>query len=292
LSTFNPKIIAQYAAPIRILVFLLTLVMLWAPWAGSVYTFFNLTRDMSDPGVINLLNIWVMGGLAVLFLLFLPWWKRRVDGQLDAFRSIGLVSSRRNWLGFLGGWLNGLVSTMAMFALQGALGWLIWQPIAIPWPELIIGGLLSSIGVALAEELFFRGWLLQELEADYSLFTALTANSLIFAALHFMKPLAAMWGSLPQFPGLTILGVVLVLAKRSQKNLLGIAIGLHSGMTGAIYLVNVGQLVKYTGTVSDWMTGINGAPHAGLLGIIALTILAGYFAWVSRTAKSLNVNSD
>lgn len=286
MSTFNPETIAQYAAPIRILVFLLTLVVLWAPWAISVYTFFSLTRDMSDPGVVNLLNIWVMGGVAVLFLLFLPWWKRRVDGQLYAFRSIGLVFNRRNWLGFVGGWLNGLISTMAMFALQGAFGWLVWQPIAIPWPELIVGGLLSSIGVALAEELFFRGWLLQELEADYSLATTLAANSLIFAALHFMKPLVAMWGSLPQFPGLTILGVVLVLAKRSQKNLLGMSIGLHAGMTGAIYLVNVGQLVKYTGTVSDWITGINGQPHAGLLGIISLSILAGYFAWNGRTAKS------
>ena len=286
MSTFNPKVIAQYAAPIRILVFLLTLVVLWAPWAVSVYTVFSLTRDLNDPGVLNLLNIWVMGGLAVLFLLFLPWWKRRVDGQLRAFSSIGLVSSRRNWLGFLGGWLNGLISTIAIFALQGALGWLVWQPIAIPWPELILGGLLSSIGVALAEELFFRGWLLQELEADYSPFTALTVNSLIFAALHFMKPLAAMLGSLPQFPGLTILGAVLVLAKRSQKNLLGISIGLHAGMTGAIYLVNVGQLVRYTGNVSDWMTGIYGAPHAGLLGIIALAILAGYFGWAGRAVKS------
>ncbi len=284
MSTFNPKTIAQYVAPIRILIFLVSLVVLWAPWAGSIYTFFSLTRDMSDPGVVNLLNIWVMGGLAVLFILFLPWWKRRVYDQPHAFRSIGLVSSRRNWLGFLGGWLNGLISTLAIFALQGALGWLVWQPVAISWPELIGGGLLSSIGVALAEELFFRGWLLSELEADYSLTTSLTANSLIFAALHFMKPLAAMWGSLPQFPGLAILGAVLVLAKRSQKNLLGISIGLHAGMTGAIYLVNVGQLVKYTGKVSDWITGIYGAPHAGLLGIIALAILAGYFAQVKKPA--------
>lgn len=239
---------------------------------------------MSDPGVINLLNIWVMGGLAVLFVLFLPWWHRRVYDQPRAFRSIGLVSSRRNWLGFLGGWLNGLVSTLGLFALQGALGWLVWQPIAIPWPELIAGGLLSSVGVGLAEELFFRGWLLQELETDYSLTTALTANSLIFAALHFMKPLAAMLGSLPQFPGLVILGAVLVLAKRSQKNLLGISIGLHAGMIGAIYLINVGKLVRYTGTVSDWITGINGQPHAGLLGIIALAILAGYFAQAKKPA--------
>jgi uncharacterized protein len=286
LANFNLSRIASYSAPIRILAFLMSLVVLWAPWAGSIYTFFRITQDVSDPGVINLLNIWVMGGLGVLFILFLPWWSRQVYDQPHPWRSIGLVASRRNGLGFVGGWLNGLVATMGMFAVQGALGWLVWQPIAIPWPALIGGGLLSSIGVALAEELFFRGWLLQELEADYSLLTALTANSLIFAALHFMKPIAAMLSGLPQFPGLAILGAVLVLAKRSQKNLLGISIGLHAGMIGAIYLVNVGQLVKYTGRVSDWITGIYGAPHAGLLGIISLTVLAGYFGWAGRTAQS------
>jgi uncharacterized protein len=286
LANYNLQRIASYPAPVRILAFLLALIVLWAPWAGSIYTFFSLTRDLSDPGVLNLLNILVMGGLGVLFTLFLPWWSRRVYDQPRMFQIIGLVPNRRNWLGFLGGWLNGFVSMMGLFALQGALGWLVWQPIAIPLPELIGGGLLSSIGIGLAEELFFRGWLLHELETDYSLPKALMANSLIFAVLHFMRPIEVMLSSLPQFPGLTLLGTVLVLAKRSQKNLLGISIGLHAGMVGAIYLTNVGQLVKYTGKVSDWITGIYGAPHAGLLGIISLAILAGYFSWAGRTAKA------
>jgi uncharacterized protein len=227
-----------------------------------------------------------MSGVVVIFLLLLPWWSRRVYEQPRAFSSIGLIGNRQNLLDFWRGWLIGLIFVMGLFVLQGACGWLVWQPVGIPLPQLIGGGLLSSIGVGLAEELFFRGWLLQELETDYSLSVALVADSFIYAALHFMKPIAEMLRGLPQFPGLAILGAVMVLAKRGQKNRLGISIGLHAGMIGAIYLVNVGQLVKYTGSVSDWITGIYGAPHAGLLGIISLSILAGYFGWAGRTAKS------
>jgi uncharacterized protein len=278
LLDFHLQRIASRPAPARILAFLLGVVLLWVPWVGLVHTFFRFTGDLTDPGVLNILNIWVMGGVAIIFMLLLPWWNRRVYEQPWAFSALGLIPSRHNLLGFLRGWLIGLVFVLGLFALQGALGWLVWQPVGISLPQLIGGGLLSSIGVGLAEELFFRGWLLQELETDYSLSAALVADSLVYAALHFMKPIAAMLSGLPQFPGLALLGAVLVLAKRSQKNLLGISIGLHAGMIGAIYLINVGQLVKYTGKVSDWITGIYGAPHAGLLGIGALAILAGYFA--------------
>jgi uncharacterized protein len=42
----------------------------------------------------------------------------------------------------------------------------------------------------------------------------------------------------------------------------------------AYYIVNVGNMVKYTGRVSDWITGINGNPISGLLGLIFLGVLA------------------
>ncbi|MFM7906623.1 MAG: LPXTG cell wall anchor domain-containing protein, partial [Microcystis sp.] len=38
--------------------------------------------------------------------------------------------------------------------------------------------------------------------------------------------------------------------------------------------LNVGQLIKYTGTVPDWLTGIDKNPLAGVMGLLFLTILA------------------
>jgi uncharacterized protein len=51
------------------------------------------------------------------------------------------------------------------------------------------------------------------------------------------------------------------------------SIGLHAGMVWAYYIINVGTMVKYSGQVSDWITGINGNPLSGVLGLIFLSIL-------------------
>jgi hypothetical protein len=74
---------------------------------------------------------------------------------------------------------------------------------------------------------------------------------------------------------------VLVIAKRSQDRLLGISIGLHAGMIGVIYLVDVGQLIKYNDRAAHWITG-NGMPNAGLMGIVGLALFFGYFTWRSQ----------
>jgi membrane protease YdiL (CAAX protease family) len=67
-------------------------------------------------------------------------------------------------------------------------------------------GLLLGLGVALAEELFFRGWLLQEMLLDYGCSTAVWGSSFLFAMAHFLKPLPEILATWPQFPGLWLMG--------------------------------------------------------------------------------------
>jgi uncharacterized protein len=275
------KWIANLPAPIRILAFLLVCIIAWAPFALVIYSYLKSTYDLADPGTLNLLNIFVMGGLGLTFIVLLPWWTKAIYDRSQAFSHLGLVRSYRNFWGLLQGWSIGFASLLLLYLVQGWLGWLTWQPVAIPWLDLIGGGLLSSLGVGFAEELVFRGWMLDELETDYSKLVALWSNALIFAALHFGDLLKIILGW-PHFLGLTILGMLLVLAKRSQKNLLGIAIGLHAGLIGVIYLIDVGKMVKYTNKVPEWTTGIGGHPSAGILGIFALVVLLGYFARLNR----------
>jgi LPXTG-motif cell wall-anchored protein len=62
---------------------------------------------------------------------------------------------------------------------------------------------------------------------------------------------------------------------------LGKSIGLHAGLIWAYYILNVGQLIKYTGTVPDWLTGIDKNPLAGVMGLLFLTILA---IWIRKKA--------
>ncbi len=253
--------------------FLLVLVVLWLPGLALIYGVMAISQNLADPGTKNLLTILTMGLLAIEFIAVLPWWGRKVYQHPNLFYRYGLVATRENGLLLLKGLGIGLFVAFALFITQGLLGWLTWQSPSLPIPQLILEGAASALGVGLAEELFFRGWMLDELERDYQPQVALVANAGLFALLHFLKPIPVMLQSLPQFPGLCLFATVLVIAKRQHGNLLGISIGLHAGMIWAYYIINVGNIVRYSGKVSDWMSGINGNPIAGLLGLAFLGCL-------------------
>jgi uncharacterized protein len=270
----NLSQLKNYPAPVRMISFLLVLILLWLPGLGLIYLVMGSTQNLEDPGTKNLLSILTMGLLAIEFIALLPWWGRKVYQHPNLYTRYGLVWTRRNGLLLLQGLAIGSCFTFALFITQGLLGFLTWQSPRLPLFQLGLEGAATALGTGLAEELFFRGWMLDELERDYSPRISLLTNAGLFAALHFIKPIAAMLASLPQFPGLWLLGTVLVMTKRQHRNFLGSAIGLHAGMIWAYYIINVGQMVKYTDRVSDWITGINGNPLSGLLGLIFLTILA------------------
>lgn len=265
--------IKNYPAPGRMLSFLLVLVLLWLPGLAIIYGVMGTTQNLEDPGTKNLLSILTMGWLAIEFIAILPWWGRNVYDHPNLYARYGLVFTRQNGLLLLSGLAIGSCFAFALFITQGFCGWLTWQTPRLPIGQLILEGSATALGTALAEELFFRGWMLDELERDYSPPASLIADAGIFAALHFIKPIPAILATLPQFPGLFLLGTIVIIAKRKYQNLLGMSIGLHAGMVWAYYIINVGNMVKYSGLVSDWVTGINGNPLSGFLGFIFLGFL-------------------
>lgn len=266
--------IKNYPAPGRMLSFLLVLILLWLPGLALIYVVMGSTENLEDPGTKNLLSILTMGLLTIEFIALLPWWGRKVYQHPNLYSRYGLVFTRQNGLLLLKGLAIGSCFTFALFITQGLLGWLTWQSPRLPIPQLLLEGSATALGVGLGEGLFFRGWMLDELERDYTPTVSLIADAGLYALLHFLKPISVILASFPEFPGLWLLGTVLVLAKRQHQNLLGMSIGLHAGMVWAYYVINVGNMVKYSGRVSDWITGINGNPVSGLLGLIFLGILA------------------
>ena len=254
--------------------FLLVLILLWLPGLALIYGVMGSSQNLEDPGTKNLLSILTMGLLAIEFIALLPWWGQKVYQHPNLYSRYGVVFTRQNGLLLLKGLAIGSCFTFALFITQGLLGWLTWQSPRLSIPQLLLEGSATALGVGLAEELFFRGWMLDELDRDYSPTIALITDAGLFASLHFLKPIPVMLASLPQFPGLWLLGTVLVIAKRQHQNLLGMSIGLHAGLIWAYYVINVGNMVKYSGRVSDWITGIDGNPVSGLLGLIFLGILA------------------
>jgi len=81
--------------------------------------------------------------------------------------------------------------------------WLAWQQPYLASSDL--EGLIVALGIGFAEELLFRGWLLDELQRDYCPCGTL-GGCLIYAVLHFIKPPAEILRTLP-FPALIAAGI-------------------------------------------------------------------------------------
>ncbi|MBW4620184.1 MAG: CPBP family intramembrane metalloprotease [Cyanosarcina radialis HA8281-LM2] len=260
--------LAQYPLLARLGIFLTVLLLLWLPLAAPIHF---LVGDR------NLVTILTMG---LLFGLFIPWlrfWNQKVYGQTQVFKSYGLERSRKNAIELLNGLTIGLFLVLILFGVEGQIGWIEWQQPKLFLPQLVLEGLLSALGVGLAEEFVFRGWLLDELQRDYRLSVALWANAGLFALTHFIKPLSEVIRTFPQFPGLLLLGLTLVWAKRKHRGRLGTSIGLHAGLVWGYYIINVGQMVRYSDRVSDWITGVDGNPLAGLMGLMFLSAIAFWY---------------
>jgi membrane protease YdiL (CAAX protease family) len=176
------------------------------------------------------------------------------------------------------GLVLGVLSLAFVFGLQLILGWCTWE-----WSNDVkkqfIGSVVPIFLVALLvgaiEELIFRGFLFTTLEQDYSIIVAAAISSVIFALLHLI------WEqhqTIPQLPGLWLMGMILVLARFADRGNLGLAWGLHAGWVWAIATIDTVQLIGYTGNVPQWVTGKNNKPLAGVAGMTCL-LLTGIVLW-------------
>ncbi|MGC8711753.1 MAG: CPBP family intramembrane glutamic endopeptidase [Leptodesmis sp.] len=256
--------VRHYPAPLRLVIFALILVALWLPIALPAYL---LIRNQNLVSILTLLVLYAE------FLWLVQQWGRVVHQDSRILNHYGLEWSRRNGMELLAGFAIAVFSVLLLMGLQTILGWVAWKAAAPNLARIILEGLLISLALGFAEELLFRGWILDELQRDYIPTVALWGNAIIFAALHLR---------LLTFPALVLLGVALVWAKRSRgewqlgrrRDRLGLPIGLHAGLVWSNYILEVGQLITYTGRVPTWVTGIDRNPLQGLVGIALLGFLA------------------
>jgi uncharacterized protein len=219
--------------------------------------------------------------LASLYLIapLVLWGAKEAFG--NSFASYGLVW---DWsiLQSLGiGFAIGVIGLAILFGLQTLLGWVKWQKVVakeIILTTLPILGL--AVWISANEELIFRGFVLTQFQQDYPIYLAATICSLIFAILHLVWEQKE---TMPQLPGLWVMGMVLVLARYADKGNLGLAWGLHSGWVWAIATIDTAQLVTYTGKVPEWLTGKYSKPLAGLAGIVFL-LATGAVLWLKAEA--------
>lgn len=266
--------VARSPFVIRVIAFISLLAVVWAPLAIPIALFVAEPADR---------DIAFLGWLLVAFLGSLAWWCRWFYQKPFGFSVYGLSFNRQSYTAFLLGWSVGSVSLGTLFGIEGVVGWLSWNGMQeISLGQLIaiaFEGALVAIAVSVGEELLFRGWLLNELHRDYRPEVCLWVSSLLYAAVHFIKPLEEIIRTFPQFPGLVLLGLILVWAKRACQGQLGLSIGLHGGLVWGYYLIQVGHLATIHPDAPELWVGIDQNPLAGGLGLISLM---GIAIWIRQ----------
>lgn len=249
----------------RLLIFIGALSILWLPLAMPIY---GVLRH--DP---NLATIVTMSLLFIELLCLWRFWGKLVYGEAKIFTRYGLEKSGKNSREFLKGLAIGFWVCLSLFIIEALLGWIEFVIPSTNLLKIIAEGLLSAGGISLAEELLFRGWLLDELRRDYSPKLSLWIGATIFALAHFIKPFEEIIRTAVTFPALVLLGITLILAKYQHSDRLGISIGIHAGLIWGYYIVDIGELIQDTNSVPAWVTGIDGNPIAGVMGLLFLTSL-------------------
>ncbi|MES2834154.1 MAG: CPBP family intramembrane glutamic endopeptidase [Pseudomonadota bacterium] len=195
----------------------------------------------------------------------------------------------------LGAVLGGLLMAAPAFALMLG-GWVRWE-VATANPTALWSAVLLMAGVAVAEELLFRGVLFQRLIAGIGLWPAQIVIGLLFVLTHLGNPgmegATRIWAGVNIFAASILFGLAYV-----RTRSLALPIGLHfmANVTQGIVLgfgvsgaaePSVLSPVREAGM--DWLTGGAFGLEASLPGLIA--VLAFVLAFALPPGRSVLIRS-
>ncbi len=124
---------------------------------------------------------------------------------------------------------------------------------------------LAAVFIAFIEELLFRAMLLADLLESFDARVAVLIGVVAFAGAHYVRSVKRYW----TFPGHLALGTLLCVAFLRTGSL-WLPMGLHAG--GVLVLMAARPLIRYRGPA--WLVGASVFPYAGVVGILALVLLA------------------
>lgn len=249
---------------IKIILFLIIWAVIWLPIAIPLARFIQWqpTAPISvKQKLFLLISLYLIVPLMV-------WWTIKLEGV--SLLEYGLTWNVNLFQSILFGFILSVSSILLIYTLESILGWLQWNikntsqilPLFLPL-------LAVSLFVSFIEELIFRGVFFHLLLENYSIWWTIIISSLIFALLHLI------WerkNTLPQLPGLFIMGIVLAIALLVDNNSLGLPMGLHCGWILILSCLDTADLYFYTEKSPNWLAGEKGKPLASMAGIIVLLL--------------------
>jgi len=292
--------LAAFPSLLKIFVLLLIWLIAWLPWGIITAIICQWRWQKPITGTQKLAFV------STLYLVFLGVFWGVTQVEQTNLRDYGWVWGINFWIQIGLGVLIGTIGVGILVGLELVWGWVLWRGLPVDdqrdnlesqaenqgenQEKIIKKGLekklksalslvilpivLPTLAIALlisgVEELIFRGVFLTILQQDYSLWVAAIISSIIFALLHLIWEQQE---TLPQIPGLWLMGMVLVVARLAAADSLGLAIGLHTGWILAIATIDTAQLLQYpnsTNSSKPWLIGYYNKPLAGIMGLSLL----------------------
>jgi membrane protease YdiL (CAAX protease family) len=254
---------------------------------------------LDESAVMAMESPFALLGISVLasVMLALPLtylFRRFLDG--DTLVNLGLDRKPGWWKEILGGLVLGALLMGLIFLLEWATGWLqvegfVWQAQSSSSTVLTLLGYVIILGLgAFWEELSFRGYVLQNLDVDWSAIVALVTSSILFGLFHALNPDFS-WLALFN---IFLAGVLLAVCYLATDQL-WLPIAFHFSwnffqgpiLSFPVSGMSTGGLILTETTGNPLITGGAFGPEAGLIGTVALAIgLLILLAWrKSRTLR-------
>tara|TARA_B100000886_G_scaffold316471_1_gene255133 strand:- start:833 stop:1702 length:870 start_codon:yes stop_codon:yes gene_type:complete len=215
----------------------------------------------------------------LIFVFSLPKWFELRWGLKNTWELLGIKktnNSRKLIFYFLKGFFLSIILLSLILIPIVITKWGYW--IGKISPDILINAIFLLMGVGFAEELIFRGWLLEELKNQFGLKKAILSQALIFSIVHirFDLPFQEMISILI---GLFFLSILLSLIRLNDKNSLWGCIGLHGGLVGLWFITNNGLLAISIDS-PKWLIGpgtINKNPLGGTFGISLIIVFCFFY---------------
>lgn len=258
----------------KTIVFLINWAVLWLPLVLPILWLTNRQKTAPNPNIHKLTLIISLYCVAP-FLIWMTIVREKIS-----LTKIGIFWQDSLLHFILFGYALSILSLVIIYIIQWSLKWLHWQnkpAINFNFMVTLVSLLLVSFIIGLIEELVFRGVFVYFFNTDYSLLITAIISSVIFALLHLI------WeqeNTIPQLPGLFVMGMVLFYSYTITNYNLGLAIGLHSGWVLILACMDTFDLYSYNPDFSGWLIGKKGQPLGSVMGLMVL-LLTTIFLWLS-----------
>ena len=202
----------------------------------------------------------------LLFVLNVFLFQRYVNRE--SFLSLGLELYPGWLVTILKGWIAGAVAFVSYSILMGVFGVVEFE-FKFKLARIISAFFIafSAFGIALTEEILFRGFFLQTLLKDLPKWVAVVVTGMIFVVFHDLAHPLSFFQELRQMMlagGIFSLNILLCAAYLKSKTLF-LPIGIHSGLVFAKIFFRKMKMMYAVGPANSYLFGLEGDARRGIL---------------------------